>query len=71
MLRRIHLIVLAVCSLAGFCDSTTAFALPVGKTEAAEQSALVQVMTEFQDVIYPGPTYVLRYDRAQDVLQGS
>ncbi len=42
----------------------------VGKTEAAEQGGLVQVMIELQDVNYPGSTYVLRYDRAQDTLQG-
>ena len=42
----------------------------VGKTEAAEQGGLVQVMIELQDVNYPGSTYVLRYNRAQDVLQG-
>ena len=42
----------------------------VGKTEAAEQGGFVQVMIELQDVNYPGSTYVLRYNRAQDVLQG-
>ena len=42
----------------------------VGKTETAEQDGMVQVMVELQDVNYPGSTYVLRYDRAQDVLQG-
>ena len=42
----------------------------VGKTETAEQDGMVQVMVELQDVNYLGSTYVLRYDRAQDVLQG-
>ena len=42
----------------------------VGKTEAAEQGGVVQVMIELQDVNYPGSTYVLRYNRAQDILQG-
>ena len=42
----------------------------VGKTETAEQDGLLRVMIELQDVAYPGSTYVLAYDRAQDVLQG-
>jgi hypothetical protein len=42
----------------------------VSKTEAAEQGGLVQVMIELQDVNYPGSTYVLSYDRAQDILEG-
>lgn len=115
MLRRIHLIVLAVCSLAFFYGSTASLAQPVGKispdmlaiqgrwirtdapyviellhaqggslqalyfnpkpihvgkTESAEQDGLLQVMIELQDVNYLGSTYVLAYDRAQDVLQG-
>jgi hypothetical protein len=42
----------------------------VGKTETAEQGGMVQVMVELQDVNYPGSTYVLSYDRAQDILEG-
>ena len=42
----------------------------VGKTEIAEQGGMVQVMVELQDVNYPGSTYVLSYDRSQDLLQG-
>lgn len=42
----------------------------VGKTETAERDGILQVMIELQDVNYPGSTYVLRYNRAQDVLQG-
>ena len=42
----------------------------VGKTEVAEQDGFLQIMIELQDVNYPGSTYVLRYNRAQDVLQG-
>jgi hypothetical protein len=42
----------------------------VGKTETAEQGGLVQVMIELQDVNYPGSTYVLSYDRTQDILEG-
>jgi len=42
----------------------------VGKTETAEQDDFLQVMIELQDVNYAGSTYVLRYNRAQDALQG-
>jgi hypothetical protein len=42
----------------------------VGKTETAEQGGMVQVMIELQDVNYPGSTYVLSYDRSQDLLNG-
>ena len=42
----------------------------VVKTEASEQDGFVQVMIELKDVNYPGSTYVLRYERAQDVLRG-
>ena len=42
----------------------------VGKTETAEQGGLVQVLIELQDVNYPGSTYVLTYDRPQDLLKG-
>ena len=42
----------------------------VGKTETAEQGGLVQILIELQDVNYPGSTYVLAYDRPQDLLQG-
>ncbi len=42
----------------------------VGKTEVAEMDGFLQIMIELQDVNYPGSTYVLRYNRAQDVLQG-
>ena len=42
----------------------------VSKTDAVEQGGMVQVMIELQDVGYPGSTYVLRYKRAQDTLQG-
>jgi len=42
----------------------------VGKTETAEQGGMVQVMVELQDVNYPGSTYVLSYDRSQDLLEG-
>jgi len=43
----------------------------VAKTETAEQDGLFQVLIELQDVNYPGSTYVLAYDRGQDVLQGT
>jgi hypothetical protein len=42
----------------------------VGKTETTEQSGLVQVLIELQDVNYPGSTYVLSYDRTKDLLEG-
>lgn len=42
----------------------------VGKTETAEQGGLVQILIELQDVNYRGSTYVLTYDRSQDLLQG-
>ncbi|NOR49860.1 MAG: hypothetical protein GQ530_02345 [Desulfuromonadales bacterium] len=42
----------------------------VGKTETAEQGGLVKILIELQDVNYPGSTYVLGYDRSQDLLQG-
>lgn len=42
----------------------------VGKTEIAEQGGMVQVMIELQDANYPGSTYVLSYDRSQDLLKG-
>ena len=42
----------------------------VGKTEVAEQGGLLQIMIELQDVNYPGSTYVLSYDRPQDLLRG-
>jgi len=42
----------------------------VGKTEAAQQGGVVQVLIELQDVNYPGSTYVLSYDRTQDMLKG-
>jgi len=42
----------------------------VGKTETAEQGGLLQIMIELQDVNYPGSTYVLSYDRPQDLLRG-
>lgn len=42
----------------------------VGKAETAEQGGLVQILIELQDVNYPGSTYVLTYDRPQDLLQG-
>jgi len=42
----------------------------VGKTEIVEQGGMVQVLIELQDVNYPGSTYVLSYDRSQDLLQG-
>jgi len=42
----------------------------VGKTEFAEQDGLLQIMIELQDVNYPGSTYVLSYDRPQDLLRG-
>ena len=42
----------------------------VGKTEIAEQGGMVQVLIELQDVNYPGSTYVLSYDRPQDLLRG-
>jgi hypothetical protein len=42
----------------------------VGKMETAEQGGLVQILIELQDVNYPGSTYVLTYDRSQDLLQG-
>ncbi len=44
--------------------------IQVGKTETAEQGGLVQILIELQDVNYPGSTYVLAYDRPQDLLQG-
>ena len=42
----------------------------VGKTETAEQGGMVQVLIELQDANYPGSTYVLTYDRPQDLLTG-
>ena len=42
----------------------------VGKIETAEQDGIVQVLIELQDVNYPGSTYVLSYDRSQDLLEG-
>jgi hypothetical protein len=42
----------------------------VGKMETADQGGLVQILIELQDVNYPGSTYVLTYDRSQDLLQG-
>ena len=42
----------------------------VGKTETAEQGGLVQILIELQDVNYPGSTYILTYDRPQDLLKG-
>jgi len=42
----------------------------VGKTETAEQDGMVQILVELQDVNYPGSTYVLSYDRKQDILKG-
>ena len=42
----------------------------VGKTETAQQDGRIQVLIELQDVNYPGSTYVLTYDRSQDLLQG-
>lgn len=42
----------------------------VGKTETAEQDGMVQIMVELQDINYPGSSYVLTYDRKQDILQG-
>jgi hypothetical protein len=42
----------------------------VGKTEVAEKDGFLLIMIELQDVNYPGSTYALRYNRAQDVLQG-
>ena len=42
----------------------------VARTEVAEEKGSLQVMIELQDVNYPGSTYVLRYKRTQDVLQG-
>jgi hypothetical protein len=42
----------------------------VGKTETAEQDGMAQVLIELQDVKYPGSTYVLSYDRTQDLLEG-
>ncbi len=45
-------------------------AINVGKIETAEQDGIVQVLIELQDVNYPGSTYVLSYDRSQDLLEG-
>ena len=42
----------------------------VGKAETAQQDGRIQVLIELQDVNYPGSTYVLTYDRSQDLLQG-
>lgn len=42
----------------------------VARTESAEQDGLLKVMVELQDVNYPGSTYVLAYDRGQDLLKG-
>jgi len=42
----------------------------VAKTEFAEKKGLLQVMIELRDVNYPGSTYVLAYDRTQDLLRG-
>jgi len=42
----------------------------VGKTETAEQGGQVRIMIELQDVNYSGSTYVLSYDRSQDLLEG-
>jgi hypothetical protein len=42
----------------------------VAKTEFAEQDGRLQILVELKDVNYPGSTYVLAYDRAQDALRG-
>jgi hypothetical protein len=42
----------------------------VGKTETTVQDGGLQILIELQDTNYPGSTYVLIYDRSQDVLQG-
>jgi hypothetical protein len=42
----------------------------VARTELAEEEGLLQVMIELRDVNYPGSTYILAFDRAQDRLLG-
>lgn len=42
----------------------------VGKTESMEQNGTLQILVELQDVNYSGSTYVLVYDRPQEMLKG-
>ena len=42
----------------------------VGKTESLEQKGALQILVELQDVNYSGSTYVLVYDRPQEMLKG-
>ena len=42
----------------------------VGKTESLEQNGALQILVELQDVNYSGSTYVLVYDRPQEMLKG-
>ncbi len=42
----------------------------VGKTESLEQNGTLQILVELQDVNYSGSTYVLVYDRPQEMLKG-
>ena len=42
----------------------------VSRAEAQRDSDTLQVFVELRDVNYPGSTYTLVYNRAQDLLQG-
>ena len=42
----------------------------VGKTESLEKKGTLQILVELQDVNYSGSTYVLVYDRPQEMLKG-
>ena len=42
----------------------------VRKTESLEQNGTLQILVELQDVNYSGSTYVLVYDRPQEMLKG-
>ena len=43
----------------------------VGQAHAARESGKLQVMIELQDVNYPGSTYKLTFDPADDQLKGT
>jgi hypothetical protein len=42
----------------------------VARAEAAEEGATIAIFIELNDVNYPGSTYTLRYDPANDQLHG-
>lgn len=42
----------------------------VSRAEASAQGSMIKVFVELRDVNYPGSTYTLAYDPADDVLKG-